>query len=319
MRTKRLIIGFGALALGASTLLGIPAAQAREGERIRQDLIPVADANARGQARLVLRTVAEGRFEVRAMGLAPDSTFEVLVNGVRVGTLETQGGGYGRARFRTTPHGRHDQLLGFDPRGQIVVIRSAAGEDVLSATVPVGTPAADGDVVCCVPDDDGAECEDRTADECAAAGGTVSTASSCLPNPCADAPPQTDNDVVCCIPDDSGPECEDRSASECAAQGGVVVEATSCVDNPCDATPGADPDIQCCVPDDSGSECEDRTPAECAARGGIDMGPGTCTPDPCAAAASPTPGTEPGDDGGSHGGGSGGGKSSGGGARPGYY
>lgn len=314
MRNARFIIGFGALALGVSALLGAAPAEARGKEKIRQELIPVADSSASGQARLILKTDAEGRFEVRAMGLAPASTFEVLVGGVRVGTLETKGGGYGRARFRSRPHGHNDQLLGFDPRGQIVIVRSADGVDVLTATVPVGTPPATGDVICCVPDDDGAECEDRTADECAAQGGTVSTATSCLPNPCSDAPPQTDNDVVCCIPDDSAPECEDRTASECASQGGVVVEATSCVDNPCAGTPSADPDIQCCVPDDSGSECEDRTPAECAARGGIDMGPGTCTPNPCAGAVSPTPGTEPGDDGGGH---KGGGKSGGG--SPGYY
>jgi hypothetical protein len=48
-------------------------------------------------------------------------------------------------------------------------------------------PPADPDVVCCLPDNGGdgvPECEDRTAEECAAAGGTVSTATSCTPDPC---------------------------------------------------------------------------------------------------------------------------------------
>jgi hypothetical protein len=51
------------------------------------------------------------------------------------------------------------------------------------AAVP---PVAD-EVVCCLPDRGGDgldECEDLTADVCVAAGGTVSTATSCTPDPC---------------------------------------------------------------------------------------------------------------------------------------
>jgi hypothetical protein len=291
---KQAIVGWqalGAMALGLVMIGGRPGMAS---ERIKHELTPVADANARGVARLVLRTSDDGRFDVRARNLDAHATYELLAGGVRVGTLSTNGGGSGHARFRSRPHG-HDQLLGFDPRGEILTVRSAAGEDVLVASVPAGSsdPPTDA-VVCCVPDDQGSECEDRTTDECTAQGGTVSTATSCLPNPCADAPP-VDADIVCCLPDDSGPECEDRPAAECAAQGGLAVEATSCDPNPCAATPPADADTRCCLPDDDGAECEDRTPAQCIALGGVDMGPGSCTPNPCAD-LSDNPGDVGGDD-----------------------
>ena len=146
-------------------------------------------------------------------------------------------------------------------------------------------------MICCVPDDSGPECEDRTSEECAAEGGTVSTATSCLPDPCAGVTPPAGSDVICCIPDDSGPECEDRTPAECAAEGGLVVEAGSCDPNPCGSVaPPADADIQCCLPDDSGPECEDRTPAECAVDGGVNLGAGMCTPDSCAAIPPPAGG-----------------------------
>ena len=265
-----------------------------------------AGGAANGRARLVLANAGVGRLDLRVRGLAADASFDVLVGDVKVGTLRTTGGGQGGLRFRTQPHGR-DQMLGFDPRGALITIRDAAGVDVLLGTLPVASGGGNDKIVCCVPDDRGDECEDRTADDCTARGGTPAASTSCLPNPCAvTAPPPAD--IVCCIPDDSGPECEDRSAAECAAAGGVVVSATSCADNPCAATPPADPDIQCCIADDSGPECEDRTPAQCTAQGGVNMGPGTCSPNPCAAVSTPTTG---GDDAGGHGHNGGGGGSGG--------
>lgn len=275
------IRAIGVLSLGMIFLGGRPAL-ARE--KIRQNLTPVADQDARGQVRLTLKTDSKAELEVRAQGLDPNASYEIIVGGVKVGTLTTRRGGTGRVRFRSRPRGR-DLLLGFDPRGATVVVRNAAGEDVLGSTLPAGASSGSADnVACCVADDDGSECEDRTADECSAQGGTVSTATSCLPNPCDGAPP-VEGDVVCCIPDDSAPECEDRTATECTAQGGVVVQATSCVPNPCAATPATNPDIRCCLPDDGGAECEDRTPEQCAAQGGVDMGPGSCVPNPCADAS----------------------------------
>ena len=69
-----------------------------------------------------------------------------------------------------------------------MVVRDDAGEDVLLPADSVDP----GEVACCLPGGDESgevECEDRTADECTAAGGTVATAATCLPNPCEAAPP----------------------------------------------------------------------------------------------------------------------------------
>jgi len=246
------------------------------------------DADARGKVKLAVRNLTDGKLEIKGQKLDPNATFDVLVDGVLVGQFTTNNGGSGRIRFRSRPRSPHDELLGFDPRGALVVVRNAAGQDLLAVQLADSGSVGDGDVICCIPDNDGTECEDRTPEECAMQGGTVSTATSCLPDPCAGVAPPVE-DVVCCIPDDNGPECEDRTADECAAQGGIVVEATSCDPNPCEpVTPPANQDIQCCLPDNGGSECEDRTPAECAVEGGVNAGVGTCSPDPCQAIPPPS-------------------------------
>ena len=279
MHTTRRIWRRIGLAIAVGAMLqsgGIAAAR----DRVEQALSAPSGA-ASGQARVRLRSESDGRLVLTARGLAPHQTFEVLVGNTKVGTLSTGGGGQGTVRFRTRPRG-HDQLLGFDPRGALITIRNAAGEDVLLGNIPAGaTSARAGKIICCEPDDSGTQCEDRTEAQCLARGGTVAAATSCMPNPCADAPP-AGQDIICCVPDDSGAECEDRTPAECAAQGGIAVAATSCTPNPCAAVPPADPDIQCCLPDDSGAECEDRTPAQCAAQGGVNMGPGDCSSNPCA-------------------------------------
>lgn len=245
------------------------------------------DADARGKVKASAKGT-DGRFEVSASKLDRKATYDVIVDGVKIASLTTTGGGSGKARLRTSPRS-HDGVLGFDPRGVGVVIRNAAGQDVLFGSVAVEAERGndDGEIICCTPDDSGTECEDRTPAECSAKGGTVSTATTCAPNPCDGATPPAGGDIVCCVPDDSGSECEDRTPAECLAQGGTVVAATSCAPNPCAAIPSTDPDIQCCLADDDGHECEDRTPAECASQGGIDVGAGVCTPDSCAALPPP--------------------------------
>lgn len=256
---------------------------------------------ASGRARVSMRDDSDGRLVVSVRGLAPNQSFDVLVGTVKVGTLRSSGGGQGSLRFRTRPRGR-DLLLGFDPRGAVITVRDTAGVDVLVGGIPAGSSRGRGNrIICCDPDDRGAECEDRTAETCLARGGTIASATSCMPNPCASSTPPAGEDIICCIPDDNRTECEDRTPAECAAQGGIAVSATSCTPNPCAAIPPVDPDIQCCLPDDSGTECEDRTPAQCAAQGGVNMGPGNCSTNPCGV-VSPTP---RGDDhgGGDHGGG----------------
>jgi hypothetical protein len=247
------------------------------------------DADAAGRAKLRIKSPSDGRFEVQVAMVDPGAAYEVVVDGIRVGDIVGADDGTGRARFRTSPHSSRETLLGFDPRGSIIVIRNAAGEDVLAGDIPVDTnPANDGKIVCCVPDDSGAECEDRTADECVTRGGNVSTATSCLPNPCDTTTAPSEDKVICCIPDDSGPECEDRSIEECSAASGIVVKADTCAGDPCSAVPAVDPDTRCCLPDDSGNECEDRSPAECLASGGVDIGPGVCSADACASVTIPT-------------------------------
>lgn len=257
--------------------------------KVRQPLSPTpVAADASGRTRLVLVSASDGKFEVTVRSLERDTTYELLVDGTRVADIVTSGGGNGRVRFRTRPRSEHDVALGFDPRGASIVVRSETGDDVLATEFP--EMQVDGDVVCCVPDDGGTECEDRTADECVAEGGTVMAgATSCLPNPCVGAPPVAE-DVVCCIPDDGGAECEDRTQTECLAAGGTVVEATSCTPNPCAATPPVENEIVCCLPDSGGdgeNECEDLTPDACVAAGGVVSDATSCVPDPCNATSPP--------------------------------
>lgn len=274
MKTTTTLLGTAAL---LATLAS--AADAR-GPKASIDLATHHEG-ASGRASVALRNASDGKFDLKVKRLAGKTDYDVLVGGIKVASIHTSRGGSASVRFASRPRGKA-LLLGFDPRGEAIEVRDASGNDALTGTMPeVGEDA--GDVTCCVPDDGGTECEDRTADECAAAGGTVVTAGSCLPDPCGGgATPPGGTTTVCCIPDDSGPECEDRTQAECAAAGGTLVEATSCDPNPCASTPlPPDDDVQCCIPAYYVWECEDRTVAECTAAGGINKGPGTCSPNPC--------------------------------------
>jgi hypothetical protein len=197
-----------------------------------------ADDGARGRMILRIRgkgSRRSGALVVRVAGLAARATFDVTVDDIPIGTLDTSRRGKGMARFRTRPR-RREQLLGVDPRGrEIRVVAAGGGAAVLGTKVPE-RGLDPGDVRCCLPDDSGAECEDRTPEECAAQGGTDLGAGSCLPSPCAGATPGAGDGVRCCIPDDSGPECEDRTAAECAAKRGVSIGAGTCIPNPCGGT-----------------------------------------------------------------------------------
>ena len=161
-------------------------------------------------------------------------------------------------------------------------VRNAAGQDVLAVQLADSRSLSGGDIICCIPDDSGPECEDRTPAECAAQGGTVTTATSCLPNPCAGTPPPVGATSSAAFPTTavrSARTAPPTSAPPRAASWSRRPRATP---NPCaSVTPPANDDVQCCLPDDSGTECEDRTPAACAVEGGVNAGAGTCTPDPC--------------------------------------
>ena len=207
---------------------------------VRQTLRPGGDdADARGAAVFKVRgrgSRRSGTLLVTGARLERRSFYDVTVDGVRVGSLETSRRGTGRARFRTTPRRDDDQLLGVDPRGRTVALVGAgSGAAVLAGSLPA-KGLDPGDVRCCLPDDSGTECEDRTAAECAAQGGVDLGPGSCLPDPCGGTT-SPGGDIRCCLPDDSGTECEDRTAAECAVQGGVNIGAGSCVPNPCGTAP----------------------------------------------------------------------------------
>ncbi len=272
--------------LAAAMVAGIAAGAEARGAKGKIDLTASASTpSARGKASVAIKSASDGKFEVQAQKLAGNVDYDLLVGGVKVATLHTSRSGSARAKFASKPSGKV-LLLGFDPRGESIEIRHSSGDDSLTGNMPeVGEDPAD--VTCCIPDDRGPECEDRTQAECDAQGGTVVTAGSCLPDPCGGTPPPA-RTTVCCIPDDTGPECEDRTQAECTTAGGTIVEATSCTPNPCQGTPPPpDADIQCCIPAYYVFECEDRTVAECEAAGGINKGPGTCSPNPCGALPPP--------------------------------
>jgi hypothetical protein len=239
-----------------------------------------ADADASGKATLRVKRrkgAPQGVLVVDAKRLDPRVAFEVTIDGVRVGTLTSAKSGRAHARFRTNPRSPKDQLLGVDPRGRdLAIVRS--GARVLAGGLPDDSTRA-GKVRCCLADDSGPECEDRTSAECAAADGVDLGPGSCLPNPCSGGAPS--DEVVCCLPDDSGPECEDRTAAQCAGEGGIRIDATACASAACAPTAPPEGDVRCCLPDDSGPKCEDRTAAECATAGGVNIGVGACLPNPC--------------------------------------
>jgi hypothetical protein len=264
---------------------------------------------ARGKTRLLVKGSSKGKFGIVAGGLPGGRSFDVIVGGVKVGTIDASSNGSGRAWFSTTPRSR-DALLGFDPRGTQVIVRDDEdGDDVLVGDIPSDDPSAVG---CCLAEsgDDGeVECEDITAEECAAAGGTVQDADSCLPNPCATNPP-SDETLVCCTnatgDDESEAECEDvATQAECAGLGGTIVQAPSCDANPCAAAPPSTR-TACCVPDDDGGgeiDCKVLSDEACSAQGGTPVGvsggtaAATCSGDPCGGGSG---GGD--DDGGDHGG-----------------
>ena len=242
----------------------------------------------------LLRTAAIVGSVVVLGHLQGNKAYDVIVGGVKVGVIQTNAGGSGKASFSAKPSTRA-ALLGFDPRGDQVMVRDAEdGEDVLVGDMPDDDPAA---VACCLPqsgDDDGeVECEDLTDVECQAAGGTPvgvpggTTAASCFPNPCATTPPNGE-ELVCCTnathDDESETECEDvHTQAECADAGGTIVQAASCDPNPCQVTASANA-AACCKSESGGEgevECEVVSAEACGAAGGTAPGAATCNPDPC--------------------------------------
>jgi len=258
------------------------------------------DTDAQGQAVVVINhNGGRGRLVVRGAKLAPQSTFAITLGGVRIGTLATNPRGNGRARFSSRP-GPRDQTLGTDPRGKHLEVADETGEDVLDDDIPDDSVEPN-EEACCLPDDDGAECELMTTGECMAKGGSAPGPASCMTNPCASTAPG-EQEISCCIPDDSGAECEQTTEMECGNRNGTKVD--TCDPNPCTpSTPGI---VPCCIPDQqsggnsgpggggSGSggsggggdgtpECEQLTAQRCMDEGGKPLSQGSCDPNPCLA------------------------------------
>jgi len=280
----------------AATLAGSTASAA---SHVKAGLVSTGkDPDARGHASLVVRG-SKGKLAVSAHRLSGAATFEIVVDGVRMGTLSTHNGGNGKARFTTRPRGG-DQLLGVDPRGKLLQVRDEDGDDVLETEMP--DDSEPGAIRCCRSHEDETECEAESPDECVAKGGVDMGEGSCMPNPCPGA--GAGDHVRCCIPshDDDGPECEQLTADECSMQNGVSIGQGDCDDDDgCAPTPPGDGEIRCCIAehdimshheggDDQGEdedvECEHVSEASCAALGGRSLGAGSCDPNPCVASPS---------------------------------
>lgn len=191
---KSATIALAALAVVGMSMRPVTASASSEKENGSLSSTGVDD-DASGGVKLVVKNRSDGKFEIKGKKLDADATYDVLVDGVLVGQFTTTGGGNGRLRFRSRPHS-NDALLGFDPRGALVVVRNAAGADVLAVQLTdSGAPTGD-DIICCIPDDSGPECEDRTPAECAVAGGVNAGTGTCALDSCAAVPPPSSNATV---------------------------------------------------------------------------------------------------------------------------
>ena len=275
------IVVAGLLAIGF-------APHALAGTHVKGSLTATSHApRARGRATLALSTASKGRFRVVARGLTPNTSFDLVVGGVKVGAFTTSAGGVGKVKLNTTP--THSQgLLGVDPRGKTMEVRdSGSGDDDLDGDMPDDGGSATGAFACCVPDSDGAECEVETPADCTANGGTTQTGvTSCIPNPCGGTPP---SEVVCCFPgsstgafvdDEQEAECDETDMQECAMAGGTVVQATSCEPNPCAPVPPSQVTV-CCIPGHDETECQIIPPDLCTAAQGTASTATSCDNDPC--------------------------------------
>ncbi len=154
------------------------------------------------------------------------------------------------------------------------------------------TPPADSATVCCVPDDGGPSCEDRTQADCVAAGGTLVEAASCAPNPCVAPAQPPDTEIQCCIPAYYTWGCTAKTVAACAAVGGIAKGPGSCAQNPCAGIPPDAGHGVCCLPNGEEIECEDRAADACVAAGGVAKGAGVCGPTTCADVTPPPPAPE---------------------------
>ena len=158
--------------------------------------------------RLKVRNASNGRLVVKAQKLVSSAPYEVLVDGVLVGRFTTTAKGIGRIRFRSRPRSAKDVLLGFDPRGALLVVRDDSGRDVLAvALADNGSRSTD----LLHPATTAARVRGPDAGRVHGARGDGVDRDVVSTEPVCGGSPPAGGDVICCVPDDSGPECEDRT------------------------------------------------------------------------------------------------------------
>jgi hypothetical protein len=280
-RRRLLVIAGVAIAIAAPSFLHAQ----RAVDRTRARMHPTGvEPRARGLAVLVTRRRAgrvEGKLELALRRLQRATDYDVILGDLRIGSFTTRRAGTARVRFRTQPR-RGEQLLGSDPRGHLLLVRDAAGRDVLAGRMP-GEAPAEPTVRCCLAD---TGCTEVPAAECAARGGNDLGAGSCLPDPCTP-PPLPEPPVTCCLGGAAAARCEQLAPSACAAQAGTALTVASCTPDPCQPAqpPEDEEDIRCCVPDGFGEfDCEELTLTDCLEEepGSTPHGPGDCFDDnPC--------------------------------------
>lgn len=128
---------------------------------------------------------------VRAKSLAPNSTYQVRLSGKPIGTLATGAGGSGRAVF-STPTRARAQALPVDPRGRLLSVNDANGDDMLEGEVD--DPTTPGGIQCCLNTAEEQGCDSLLPADCSAAGGIDMGAGTCDPDPCTQQGDDTDED-----------------------------------------------------------------------------------------------------------------------------
>lgn len=125
-----------------------------------------------------------GGLTVWARGLRAKSSYTVLSGGTSIGKLATDRRGNGQVLFVAGRAGRGGRVrpLTTDPRGKRLAVSEDGTNEEMSGEV--GDPTAPGAIPCCLNSADEQGCSDLLPGECAAAGGAVSTATSCDPDPC---------------------------------------------------------------------------------------------------------------------------------------
>ncbi len=134
---------------------------------------------------------AQRTLVVKARSLAPSSTYQVRLSGAPIGTLATDSTGSGRAVFSTRTRGRA-QTLPVDPRGRLLSVADANGDDALEGEV--SDPTTPGGIQCCLDTTDQQGCDSLLPADCGAAGGIDMGPGSCEPDPCSQQGGDTEED-----------------------------------------------------------------------------------------------------------------------------